>query len=93
MAEDNWVHRSAGMLCSSCLYYVPKRPAPGMMAIKQVGRCRRNAPTMKGWPVMFATDWCGEHKLDENKIIQDDEMLKRCMPGQEYALGAGERKL
>lgn len=33
-----------------------------------LGRCRRNAPTMKGYPVVFETDWCGEHKLDENKV-------------------------
>jgi hypothetical protein len=34
----------------------------------EVGRCRRHAPTMSGWPVMFASDWCGDHKLDEAKI-------------------------
>jgi hypothetical protein len=33
-----------------------------------VGRCRRHAPSMSGWPVMFTADWCGDHKLDENKI-------------------------
>jgi len=32
-----------------------------------LGRCRRHAPTMSGWPVMFLTDWCGDHKLDETK--------------------------
>jgi hypothetical protein len=34
----------------------------------KVGRCRRHAPTMSGWPVMFVGDWCGDHKLDENKV-------------------------
>lgn len=34
---------------------------------KLFGRCRRNAPTMKGFPV-YGDDWCGEHRLDENKI-------------------------
>lgn len=58
---DNWIHRSENMLCKTCIYYTPK-------ANKIVGRCRRNAPTMKGWPVLFPTDWCGEHKLDETKI-------------------------
>jgi len=33
-----------------------------------IGRCRRNAPTLNGWPVVFVSDWCGEHKLDETKI-------------------------
>ena len=33
-----------------------------------LGRCRRYAPTMNGWPAVFSTDWCGNHKMDENKI-------------------------
>lgn len=33
-----------------------------------IGRCRRCAPTMKGFPVVFEADWCGEHRLDENKL-------------------------
>jgi hypothetical protein len=33
-----------------------------------VGRCRRHAPTMNGYPVVFEDDWCGDHKLDESKI-------------------------
>lgn len=23
---------------------------------------------MNGYPVVFETDWCGDHKLDENKL-------------------------
>ena len=53
---DNWINKSEGMLCSTCMYYVAK----GIVN----GRCRRHAPTMSGWPVMFATDWCGDHKLE-----------------------------
>lgn len=33
-----------------------------------IGRCRRHAPTMNGYPVVFASDWCGDHKLDENAL-------------------------
>lgn len=33
-----------------------------------IGRCRRHAPTMAGFPVVFVTDWCGDHKLDEEKV-------------------------
>jgi hypothetical protein len=25
-------------------------------------------PTMGGYPVVYMTDWCGDHRLDENKI-------------------------
>ena len=63
--QDNWKHRSTSMKCNACMYWKEK-----MIGEKQspLGRCRRNAPTMKGWPALFASDWCGEHKLDENKI-------------------------
>ena len=33
-----------------------------------LGRCRRHAPTMAGFPAAFTTDWCGDHKLDETKL-------------------------
>lgn len=64
--NDNWAHRSSGMICKTCMCYVPKKKPDGTDHI--IGRCRRNAPTMKGWPVMFETDWCFEHKLDEKKV-------------------------
>jgi len=59
--QDNWKHRAANMTCATCMWYVPKHTG-------KIGRCRASAPTMKGWPVMFPTDWCGNHKLDEGKI-------------------------
>jgi len=74
---DNWIHRSKGMLCKTCMYYVPKKTTdlttdPLLLKAPNLGRCRRRAPTMAGWPVMFPTDWCGEHKLDENKMGEHD---------------------
>jgi len=33
-----------------------------------LGRCRRRSPTINGFPAVFNVDWCGDHKLDENKI-------------------------
>jgi len=78
---DPWKHRSKGMTCSTCMWSVLKvpdlkpihentlkanedRPAPK----PSLGRCRRRAPTMNGYPAIFDNDWCGDHKLDENKI-------------------------
>ena len=65
---DRWIHWSIGMRCRTCMYFVEKH---GTMPIRadqdHLGRCRRHAPTMNGWPVMFEGDWCGDHKLDENK--------------------------
>ncbi len=69
-SADPWVHRSSGMRCKTCIWFVKKEPAnhlshPGQ---HEVGRCRRHAPTMGGYPVVYMTDWCGDHRLDENKL-------------------------
>jgi len=66
--EDNWKHRSEGMRCATCMFYVEKSHAGAVAGTQKVGRCRRHAPTMNGWPVMFPGDWCGDHKLDEEKL-------------------------
>ena len=58
---DPWQHRSDGMRCRTCMFYVPKFDVNETDSIK--GRCRRHAPTMGGFPVVFETDWCGDHKL------------------------------
>ena len=77
---DNWKHRSIHMRCETCMYFVEKQKMDILRLrdseekceeknpSETLGRCRRNAPTMKGWPAVFETDWCGDHKLDEEKI-------------------------
>jgi hypothetical protein len=54
------------------MWFVPKVSdrKPGGVGEQQptLGRCRRHAPTMSGYPVVFETDWCGDHKLDETKV-------------------------
>jgi len=61
---DPWEHRSSGMQCGSCMWSVSKK---SLNPESLVGRCRRHAPTMNGYPVIYMNDWCGDHKLDENK--------------------------
>ena len=65
--DDNWKHRSQRMGCNTCMWYVPKLPTTPTPTL--IGRCRRYAPSHVsiGWPVVFPGDWCGEHKLDEEK--------------------------
>ena len=60
-----WAHRSSGMRCRSCMFYVPKVTTKEP---KELGRCRRHSPTMGGFPAVFPTDWCGDHKLAETKL-------------------------
>ena len=72
---DPWKHRSAGMKCSTCMWFVKKvkttlTDEKGCVSTLKcnIGRCRRHAPTMSGYPVVYDTDWCGDHKIDEMKI-------------------------
>lgn len=64
--EDHWAHRSDTMRCQTCMYFVVKGPDTKHGAI---GRCRRHAPTVQqGWPAVFGRDWCGDHKIDSEKM-------------------------
>lgn len=67
--KDPWKHRSEGMRCKTCMWFVPKETSH-KLGVPQwdVGRCRRHSPTMNGYPVCFVNDWCGDHKLDEMKV-------------------------
>ena len=66
---DPWVHRSTMMRCNTCRFFLEKKRtvhAPNTV-YTIFGRCRRHAPTMNGYPAVYGYDWCGDHKLDENK--------------------------
>jgi len=67
ISADPWAHRYEGLRCKTCMWFAPKRPAEPRVAI-DIGRCRRHAPTMTGYPVVFVNDWCGDHKLNENAL-------------------------
>lgn len=66
---DPWVHRDATMRCRTCMWFVPKKTKRlGVVLATIVGRCRKRAPSLEGYPVVLDSDWCGDHKLDENKV-------------------------
>jgi len=68
MSNDPWKHRSEGMKCKTCMWFVKKAHAENSKTVMPVGRCRKNAPAMGGYPVVFDYDWCGAHKLNENAL-------------------------
>jgi len=49
--KDNW-RDTTTFACRTCMYFLNMR-------------CRRNAPSMKGFPAVYATDWCGDHKISK----------------------------
>ena len=57
--------------CKSCTWFVPKKvtkndlESGGDSPVFHIGCCRRHAPAMNGYPVVFVNDWCGDHKLSE----------------------------
>ncbi len=67
--EDNWAHRGTRTQCRTCMFYVPKAGALRLDRGEEViGRCRERSPSIKGWPAVYPTDWCGAHKMDEEKL-------------------------
>lgn len=69
MSDDLWKHRSHVMRCRTCMRFVPKTADLGVLPPRRfLGRCRRHAPTQNGFVPVFDADWCGDHRLDENKV-------------------------
>jgi hypothetical protein len=66
--EDPWKHRSDFMKCKSCMWFVPKEVTESIAY--HLGRCRRHAPTMNGYPVVYVNDWCGDHKVNEKYVTK-----------------------
>lgn len=62
-----WKNRTDGMRCKTCIWFAAKASVKSP-ATFDIGRCRRHAPAMGGYPVVFVNDWCGDHRLDENKM-------------------------
>ena len=72
-SKDPWTNRSKGMRCATCIFFVPKRPelqtSTQTFSLSGIlGRCRRHAPTLDGYPAVFQADWCGDHKLNEANL-------------------------
>jgi len=63
--SDPWKHRSSKMHCSACMWFCPKVKEDNTES--DLGRCRKNAPSMNGFVPVYVTDWCGQHRLDENR--------------------------
>lgn len=60
---DFWSKTSnENFCCKTCMSYVNFR-------------CRKRAPTDKGFPPVMPTDWCGDHRLSKS-------FMERCSPAE-----------
>lgn len=61
--EENkpmWENREEDAYCKNCVWFMSK--------MNGLGRCRRHAPTIIGFPQVFENDICGDIRLDDRKI-------------------------
>lgn len=66
MKTDPW-DRKTGFCCATCAYCAPKDDT--------LGRCRRHAPMMTGYPVIYLElDWCGDHKIGSNPSKEEQKL-------------------
>lgn len=56
-----------------------------------IGRCRRHAPTMSGYPVVMVDDWCGDHKLSERVVAMERQEAREKYYKMLEALGSKNR--
>ena len=63
-SNDNWKDRQTKYTCKTCMWFVTHE------GYKIFGRCRKNAPTIHGYPPVYFTDWCGNYRPDEKKMIE-----------------------
>lgn len=46
---DNWQDMKT-FVCNTCMWYLNTR-------------CRKHAPNLGGFPAVYSTDFCGDHKM------------------------------
>ena len=70
LPKDMWANRTRSMRCITCMWWVEKVVEKSTLtsAMHALGRCRRHAPTLGGWPAVFGNDWCGDHKIDAERV-------------------------
>ena len=75
MDTDNWPEGGGTHRCVTCVHYLQK--------IRGFGRCRRRAPTMAGFPAVYATDVCGEHEMRAADARPVDEQKQDAPPDKD----------
>jgi hypothetical protein len=82
--SDNWIKvPGSTFCCGTCDHYINYR-------------CRRHAPKgQEGWPAVFPTDWCGDHKMNKQTMnfIHQHSHQEAKKPEEPHAgVGKGMKK-
>jgi len=52
--------------CGTCMFFALKEPTKKLH--NRIGNCRFHASQEDGHHAVFDSGWCGDYKVDENKI-------------------------
>ncbi len=55
--------------CDTCTWYHSIRE-------DKSGQCRRYAPTINGWRIVYNDEWCGEHEVNTKLKTAKREVVK-----------------
>ena len=66
---DNPRINTNATVCKNCRWFLRKQDTP-------VGRCRKYASIMDGFPGVMEDDWCGDFRLEHREA--KDTSIKKC---------------
>jgi len=67
--------------CMNCLYFEPVEDERGFV---QLGLCKINAPDIRGFPRQKPTDGCGQGRLDENRVLENEQTNYEVLDNEDY---------
>jgi len=50
-----------------------------------IGTCRKHAPTTNGYPPVFTTDWCGDHRSDGSERVKANGSIDTAELREKYS--------
>ena len=67
--------------CMNCLYFEAVEDERGFV---QLGLCKINAPDLRGFPRMRPQDGCGQGRLNENRVLENEQTNYEILNNEDY---------
>jgi len=67
--------------CMNCLYFEAVEDERGFV---QLGLCKINAPDLRGFPRMRPQDGCGQGRLNENRVLENEQTNYEILNSEDY---------